>query len=77
MYPVPGVIVYVWFPPYVTDVAPDGDIVPPVPADDVITGFGRNVAAIVWDATTLINEKLVAVPEGDPTELPSTRILAT
>ena len=59
----------VLFEPWLTDTAPDGEIVPPVPADAVIVyEIAEKVALMVWAAVTLLKVyELIA-----PTEVPST-----
>src|SRR5207249_841609 len=68
-----GEIVNVWFEPQFTLTVPDGEMVPPVPADAVMLKvLMLKLAEIVWLAVTFENVKLAIAP----CDTPSTRTSA-
>jgi hypothetical protein len=57
----------VLFEPWLTDTAPDGEIVPPVPADAVIVyEIAEKVALMVWAAVTLLKVYELIAPWDTP-----------
>ena len=51
-----GEIVKVWFAPQFTDTLPEGEIVPPLPAEaEIVYVITLNDAEMVWFAVTLLN----------------------
>ena len=61
-----GVIVYVWFDPYLTLVLPNGEIVPPIPAEDVMVYVFRLKVALTVVLLFMVTEQVVDVPEHAP-----------
>jgi hypothetical protein len=67
VYPVFASMVKVLFDPWLTEIAPDGEIVPPVPADAAIVyEIDEKVALMVWAAVTLLKVYELMAPWDTP-----------